>query len=113
MKGLLSVSESRFYTACLVLILEHLHENKVVYRDLKPENVVIDTDGYPKLIDFGTTKILKGRTYTTIGTPYYMAPEVIVGAGHSFEADWWSLGVMVYEFVFGTVPFGRHTDDPH
>ena len=80
--------DAKFYTACLILILEYVHERDIVYRDLKPENVIIDDDGYPKLIDFGISKILNGRTYTIVGTPHYMAPEVITGKGYSFFADY-------------------------
>lgn len=111
--GLLSSEDARFYTCCLLIILEHLHERDIVYRDLKPENVMTDEDGYPKLIDFGTAKIVGGRTYTMIGTPHYMAPEVIMGKGYNINADYWSLGIMVYEFVCGGVPFGEEDDDSY
>ena len=69
---------------------------------------MIDSEGYPKLVDFGTTKFVKGKTYTTIGTPHYMAPEVLIGSGYSLQADLWSLGVMVFEFLYGFVPFGSN-----
>ena len=81
-------NDSKFYVACIILILEYLHERKIIYRDLKPENVRIDEDGYPKLIDFGTSKAISGRTYTIIGTPHYMAPEIILGQGYSYNADY-------------------------
>ncbi|CAG9311323.1 PKG_8 [Blepharisma stoltei] len=111
--GLLNENDAKFYTACLCCILEHLHERELIYRDLKPENVMIDEEGYPKLIDFGTAKFVHGRTYTTVGTPHYMAPEIIVGSGYSALVDWWSLGIMVYEFIFGSVPFGEEEDEPY
>lgn len=111
--GLLSESDSRFYTACLLTIFGHLHEREIIYRDLKPENIVVDEDGYPKLIDFGTAKFLKGRTFTIVGTPHYMAPEVITGHGYSLSADYWSLGVVTYEFLYGKVPFGEDESDPY
>lgn len=85
---LLNDIASRFYTACLILVLEYLHEREIIYRDLKPENVIIDDEGYPKLIDFGTAKVINGRTYTLVGTPHYMAPEVILGKGYSVTADY-------------------------
>jgi cGMP-dependent protein kinase 1 len=111
--GLVSNEDSKFYAACLVIILEHLHERDIVYRDLKPENVMVDEEGYPKLIDFGTAKIVQGRTYTMIGTPHYMAPEVILGKGYGISADYWSLGIMIYEFACGGVPFGESESDSY
>ena len=79
--------------------LENLTEHNIIHRDLKPENVMVDTDGYARLIDFGTAKVVEGRTYTIVGTPHYMASEVILGKGYSIAADLWSLGIMLYEFV--------------
>lgn len=110
--GLLKECECKFYICSLLLALEHLHERSIVYRDLKPENVVVDAMGYLKLVDFGTAKVLKGRTFTTIGTPHYMAPEVILGKGYGLSVDLWSLGIIAYEFVCGGVPFGEDEDDP-
>lgn len=104
--------KSLFYIGCLVLIIEHLHERNIIYRDLKPENIMVDEDGYAKLIDFGTAKIIKDRTYTVVGTAHYMAPEVIKGTGYSLEADLWSIGIILYEFVCNVVPFGDGENDP-
>mmetsp|Transcript_22033 Transcript_22033/g.3658 ORF Transcript_22033/g.3658 Transcript_22033/m.3658 type:complete len:82 (+) Transcript_22033:1023-1268(+) len=73
---------------------------------------MIDEEGYPRLIDFGTATIVKGRTYTHVGTPQYMAPEVIKGTGYNQNADWWSLGVILFEFLCGSVPFGEHENNP-
>jgi cGMP-dependent protein kinase len=109
---ILNNENTKFYSACILMILEHLEEREIIYRDLKPENIMIDSDGYLKLIDFGTAKFIKGRTYTIIGTPHYMAPEVIKGIGYTYSADLWSLGIMIYEFVCGSVPFGSDEDDP-
>jgi cGMP-dependent protein kinase len=72
---------------------------------------MIDEDGYPKLIDFGTAKIFSGRTYTTLGTPHYMAPEIIIRNGYNSSVDLWSLGIMMYEIIFGKVPFGSEEED--
>jgi cGMP-dependent protein kinase len=87
-------------------MLEHLHERKIAHRDLKPENIMVGSDGYPMLIDFGTAKLINERTYTSLGTPHYMAPEVLTGQGYNCNVDFWSMGVMLFEFVFGTLPFG-------
>jgi cGMP-dependent protein kinase len=108
-----SKEPARFYISNLMLILEHLHERKVIYRDLKPENVMIDENGFCKLIDFGTAKVIQGRTYTVVGTSYYMAPEVIQGVGYGLEADYWSLGVLLFEVMCNSVPFGEGEEDPY
>lgn len=106
-------SEAMFFTASLLIILEHIHERDIVYRDLKPENVMVDEAGYLKLIDFGTAKIIQSRTFTIVGTPHYMAPEIILNNGYGHSVDYWSLGVMLYEFVCGKVPFGDDKEDPY
>lgn len=106
-------AQAKFFIANLLLILEHMHERSIVYRDLKPENVMVDEYGYLKMIDYGTAKILQGRTFTIVGTPHYMAPEIILNNGYSFAADYWSLGAMLYEFVVGRVPFGEDQEDPY
>jgi cGMP-dependent protein kinase len=111
--GLLKDRDAKFYIACLVLIAEYLDDREIVYRDFKPENIMIDEDGYPKLIDFGTAKVIHGRTFTVVGTPHYMAPEVITCKGYNQLADLWSIGVILYEFVCGRVPFGEDDEDPY
>jgi cGMP-dependent protein kinase len=111
--GLLNDADARFYVAGMILMMEHLHERDIIYRDLKPENVMIDEDGYPKLIDFGTAKIIQNRTYTIVGTPHYMAPEVIMGKGYGLVADIYSIGIILFEFVCGSVPFGEDEEDPY
>lgn len=111
--SLLNDEDARFYIGAMILMLEHLHERGVLYRDLKPENIMIDEEGYPRLIDFGTAKIVTTRTYSVIGTPHYMAPEVILGKGYNHTIDYYSLGILLYECLFGKVPFGDEEDDPY
>lgn len=106
-------AKTRFYVACLLSALKYIHKRNIVYRDLKPENIIIDAEGYLKIIDFGTSKKLKDRTFTLVGTPHYMAPEVITYAGYGCGADYWSLGVLMFEMLNGFVPFGENKDDPY
>lgn len=96
---------ARFYTACIARALAFLHAKDVVYRDLKPENVLLCQTGYAKLADFGCAKRLNGITYTTCGSPSYFAPEVIAKKGYGLAVDWWTLGVLVYELFAGRTPF--------
>jgi serine/threonine protein kinase len=101
-----SVDSVKFYACQMVLAIEFLHGKDIVYRDIKPENILIDRKGNLKLTDFGFAKVLTGKTYTMCGTPEYMAPEVIMkGDGYDFLADWWSLGIFLFEMVEGKPPF--------
>lgn len=96
---------ARFFAACAIQGIEHLHSHLVIYRDLKLENMLLDKGGCCKLADFGLAKFVVGHTFTLCGTPDYMAPEIISGAGHTRAVDWWSLGVVIYALMTGTLPF--------
>ena len=111
-----------FYAAEIILALEFLHENKIIYRDLKPENVLLTREGHIKLSDFGLSKrlgdngtnesestdisvLVRQKTYSVCGTPEYMSPEILNEHGHDTNSDWWALGILIYEMAAGHPPF--------
>jgi len=100
-----SDEKSKYYAAEIVLAFSYLHGMKVIYRDLKPENLLITAAGHVKVTDFGFAKIVEDRTWTLCGTPEYLAPEIIQSKGHGKSVDWWALGVLIYEMLAGYPPF--------
>uniref|UniRef100_A0A3B4WA12 cGMP-dependent protein kinase 1-like n=1 Tax=Seriola lalandi dorsalis TaxID=1841481 RepID=A0A3B4WA12_SERLL len=103
-KGYLDECSTRFYIACVVEALTFLHGRGVIYRDIKPENIVLDEHGYAKLVF--TIKVEVGKkTWTFCGTLGYIAPEIILNKGHSVSTDFWSLGVFLFELLSGGLPF--------
>ena len=102
---------SRFYGATVLSVFQCMHSNRIAYRDLKPENLVLNEDGYCFVVDFGLAKkIDEGITWTFCGTPDYLAPEIIKGKGHDWGADYWAFGVLLYELTNGETPF--YSTDP-
>ncbi|KRX02245.1 Protein kinase-like domain [Pseudocohnilembus persalinus] len=100
--------QTRFYAAQIILAIEELHKHNTIYRDLKPENVLIDRHGYLKIADFGLSKNNinddKGAK-SVCGTPEYLAPEVLLKEGHGKPVDWWALGAIIFEMLTGLPPF--------
>ena len=108
-----NINEMVFIASCLFSIVNYLESMRVIHRDIKPTNCIIEKDGYIKLIDFGIAKDMTGKDYTNtiIGTNHYISPEVIDGKGYSFETDYWSIGVLLYKFFFGYLPFGKGSNE--
>lgn len=125
-----SPSDAQFYCACVIAAIDHMHSKDICYRDMKPENMLIDDQGYVKLIDFGFAKVVKEKTFTLCGTPEYLAPELVMGsgtcrrlgrccacsavipvgfrAGHGKGVDYWAIGILTYEMIVGSSPFADH-----
>ncbi|XP_052448745.1 serine/threonine-protein kinase N2 isoform X1 [Carassius gibelio] len=106
--SIFSERQARFYSACVLLGLEFLHQNRIVYRDLKLDNLLMDSDGFVKIADFGLCKEGMGygdRTSTFCGTPEFLAPEVLTDSMYTRAVDWWGLGVLIYEMLVGESPF--------
>ncbi|KAL5340737.1 kinase-like domain-containing protein [Aspergillus crustosus] len=96
---------AKFYAAEVTLALEYLHSLDIIYRDLKPENLLLDRHGHLKITDFGFAKEVPDITWTLCGTPDYLAPEVVASKGYNKSVDWWSLGILIFEMLCGFTPF--------
>jgi serine/threonine protein kinase len=109
----LPVEAAQFYAASIASVFEHIHAKRIIYRDLKTENLLLDRQGYLKVADFGFAKKLGAeegaRTWTLCGTPEHLAPEIIQNKGHHRAADWWTLGINMFEFLAGEPPFNGDT----
>ena len=108
-----SIEIVRFYSACFLIILQALQKVGLIHRDIRQDNIIIVKNGYPKLIDFSCCKrVLNNKTNTLIGTPYFMAPEVLKGRNYSYSCDYWSVGILIYYLFYGEYPFGNKITQP-
>jgi protein kinase A len=108
-KGGVADKQAQLWIAEMVLAIEHLTSIGVVHRDVKPENTLLDNEGHLKLADFGIAKVVENPLRTLVGTPHYMAPEVIQRREYGCSVDWWALGILTYEVLAGFVPFEADT----
>mmetsp|Transcript_9580 Transcript_9580/g.11597 ORF Transcript_9580/g.11597 Transcript_9580/m.11597 type:complete len:772 (+) Transcript_9580:51-2366(+) len=111
--GGFNVKEAQFYAGCVISAFKYIHSLGVAYRDLKPENLLMDSEGYLKVIDFGFAKHIpfnkngrpQAKSFTLCGTPEYLSPELVLSKGHDKSADYWALGCLIYELLVGHTPF--------
>ena len=107
------MKQAKFYCSIILLVIEYLHNSNIIHREITPASFSLDSFGYPVLVDLSNSKRSENRTFTMLGNPFYIAPEVITGQGYSFSADLWSFGVTIYELLYGVVPFGYGREDPY
>eukprot|EP00033_Pygsuia_biforma_P001366 GCRY01001547.1.p1 GENE.GCRY01001547.1~~GCRY01001547.1.p1 ORF type:complete len:369 (+),score=53.60 GCRY01001547.1:190-1296(+) len=103
--GAFDLQTTIFYASEIVHAFDYMHSKDIIYRDLKPENILLDKTGHVKITDFGFAKRCRDKTWTLCGTPEYLAPEIITTKGHGKGADWWALGILIYEMLAGYPPF--------
>jgi protein kinase A len=108
-----AVGQASFYTACVVAAIGYLNSMDIVYRDIKPENLLLDAEGYVKVVDFGFAKVIDKRSYSFCGTPEYMPPEIMMCKPHHLPCDWWSIGILVFEMLTGGSPFDTDSEEPY
>ncbi|CAM6058167.1 unnamed protein product [Sphagnum tenellum] len=108
-QGTFSEDLARMYCAEIICAVAHLHKNGIIHRDLKPENILLDSEGHVRLTDFGLAKEVddSSPSNSLCGTMEYMAPEILLAKGHGKAADWWSVGILLYEMVTGQPPFAH------
>ena len=106
-KGRFTERQIKFYVIQLVNGIQYLHNNNIMHRDLKLENLLLDETGYLKIVDYGMARVLRCNqtSYEMAGTPAYFAPELIKGHGHAYPADWWAVGTIMYQMLTGVLPF--------
>ncbi|CAH8477503.1 unnamed protein product [Schistosoma haematobium] len=113
-KNVFKEPQAVFYAGCVVLGIEFLHSKKIVYRDLKLDNLLLDSEGFVKMADFGLCKEGMGpddRTSTFCGTPEFLAPEVLTDSSYTRAVDWWGLGVLIFEMLVGECPFPGESEE--
>ena len=106
-----NVEDTKFYIASILIMIDYLQNKLIAHRDIKPSNIMIDSNGYLKMIDFGTAKVLHDYTGTVIGTPHYISPEILQGKGYSLSCDFWSIGICMFEMFYGMYPFGHYANE--